>query len=246
MSSARLLIAVGLLVQLAAVADSYAYKLEPISRVFPSGSKATQSFEVINNGKERIALTVSIMTLERDEKHVETNRPAEEQFLVYPPQLVLSPGKRQTIRVTWLGETKLARESAYRIIVAQVPIHLLDKTAKPVDMHGEMKVLLTYRGTLLIRPPGARPKIETNVRVEAGKRLVLSVMNTGTAVATVKRCSINAILPNGKVATVHAPELAQIVNHRILAANRRVYDIKWPTGLPAAPLKAVGQCVAGS
>ncbi|MBA3463591.1 MAG: molecular chaperone [Deltaproteobacteria bacterium] len=157
----RLLIAASLLVQLIGERTSDAYRLEPISRVFaPTGSKATQSFEINNDGNERIALVVSVQTLERDDSYVETNRDAEDEFLIYPPQMVLSPGKRQTLRVTWLGDTNLAREKAYRIVVQQVPIEQLDPTAKNTTTpDGRVRVLLNYRGTLFIRPLRAAPKI---------------------------------------------------------------------------------------
>src|SRR4051794_37884973 len=73
-----------------------AYELKPISRVFASsGSNATQSFEVVNDTKERIALTVSFQTLARDEAYVETNRDADDDFLAYPSQMIVSPGGKQ-------------------------------------------------------------------------------------------------------------------------------------------------------
>src|SRR3990167_3997979 len=104
MSSLRIVFAASLLI-LASARPSLAYKLEPISRVFaPSGSNATQSFEIINDGAERGAVTISVTTLERDEAYVEINRDAEDDFLIYPAQIVLSPGKRQTVRLTWLGD----------------------------------------------------------------------------------------------------------------------------------------------
>jgi fimbrial chaperone protein len=248
MFTARLLLAVGLLLQLVAEPVSHAYKLEPISRVFsPSGSNATQSFEVINNVNERVALTVSIATLQRDDAYVETNKPADDDFLVYPPQLIVAPGKRQTIRVTWLGDTKLTREKAYRIIVKQVPIHLVERTAPISTREGDVKVMLTYRGTLFIRPAGAKPQIETEVAaLEPGKHLALYLVNRGTATGTVKRCSLALQLPSGERISLAPSVLAGLVNQRVLAGTRRRYDIAWPPGLRGAQVKAVGQCAVNS
>src|SRR5687768_8848381 len=106
---------------------AFAMQLQPLSRVFvPSGSGATQSFEIINDGSERIAVEVSIASLSRDEDYAEINEAADDDFLVYPSQLVLPAGRRQTIRVTWLGDPRPTRELTYRIIVEQLPIELLD------------------------------------------------------------------------------------------------------------------------
>ena len=104
MRSAIILVCAIIAVQLAGQSAGWAYELKPISRVFaPSGSRATQAFEIANDGAERIALTISFSTLERDESYAETNRDAGDEFLAYPAQMILAPGGRQTVRVTWLS-----------------------------------------------------------------------------------------------------------------------------------------------
>lgn len=237
MSLLRLLIAAGVLV------FCPAYRFEPISRVFaPSGSNATQSFEVINDGADRIALTVSILTLERDEEYVEHNRDAEDDFLVYPSQLVLSPGKRQMVRVTWLGDPKLTRERAYRIVVQQVPIEKLEPQTEP-SLEGRVKVLLAYRGTLFVRPPRAAPDITIEARPDERGALLLTLVNRGTAVGLVKSCAVTLTTARGASVALSANALAAIRNHRVLAGGRRRYHQAWPVGLQVQPVKASGRCV---
>lgn len=244
----RLLVVAGLLVQFIGERSSAAYKLEPISRVFaPTGSNATQSFEIINDGSERVALTVSVLTLERDEAYIETNRDAEDDFLVYPAQIVLSPGKRQTLRVTWLGNAKPARELTYRLVVKQVPIELLDPKAKPSpELEGRVRVMLAYRGTLFIRPPKALPSIAVEARSESNNALVLTLVNHGTAVGLVKSCAVTLQPAKGPSIEVPANALGVMRNHRVLAGGRRRYLLAWPAGLSPQPLKAIGRCVVES
>lgn len=248
MSFIRLLVIAGLLVQLAGERSSHAYKLEPISRVFaPTGSNATQSFEIINDGAERIALTVSILTLERDETYAEHNRDAEDEFLVYPPQIVLSPGKRQTLRVTWLGDPRPTRELTYRLVVQQVPIELLDPKATPSPaLAGRVRVMLAYRGTLFIRPPKASPSIDVEARAASNHALVLTLVNRGTSVGLVKSCAVILHGENGAKLELPASALGVMRNHRVLASGRRRYVLPWPAGLSPQPLKAVGRCVVES
>lgn len=244
----RLLLVAGLLVQLVGERSSAAYKFEPISRVFaPTGSNATQSFEIINSGADRIALTVSMLTLERDEAYVETNRDADDEFLVYPAQIVLSPGKRQTVRVTWLGDAKPTRELTYRIVVEQVPIELLDPKAKlSPEPEGRLRVMLAYRGTLFIRPPKASPKITVEARPAPNNALEVTLVNRGTAVGLVKSCTVALHPAKGPTIEVPTAALAVMRNHRVLAGGRRRYVMGWPAGLLPQPVKVISRCTVES
>jgi fimbrial chaperone protein len=227
------IVVAALVVPLLARPARAAYQIEPISRVFaPSGARATQSFEVVNSGSDRIALTISFATLERDELYVETNRDAEDEFLAYPAQMILAPGVRQTVRVTWLGTPNPTRELAYRIVVSQVPLEQLDRTAAPSDQpQGRMRVMLNYRGTLFIRPPNAAPRVELN-RVELA-----------TAAGLVKSCTMRVISTRGGSEIALSPAvLAALRNTRVLGGGRRRYLVPWPAELLPGPVRASGQC----
>src|SRR5688500_3890585 len=98
--------------------SAHAYELHPISREFaPSGSGATQSYEVISKEKSPIAISVSVVSRSLDTEGTETNELSEDDFFVYPPQFILPAGARQTLRVTWLGDPQPAQELAYRLVV---------------------------------------------------------------------------------------------------------------------------------
>jgi fimbrial chaperone protein len=248
MQPALFMIAMAIAVQLFGETSSAAYQLQPISRVFaPSGSKATQSFEVVNDGVERLAVTVSFATLERDEAYVESNRDAEDEFLAYPAQVIVPPGGKQTIRVTWLGATKGTREQTYRIIVTQVPLSVLDSTAKSSTPTGKLEVLMTYRGTLFIRPANAAPKIALHnaelVTSPQGRMLAVTLANTGAAVGLVKSCTLTlAPSAGGAPVTLSLATPATLGNTRVLAGNKRRYVVPWPTELLPGPVTATGQC----
>jgi fimbrial chaperone protein len=244
---------VALAVHVGAERPGHAYELRPISRVFASsGSNATQSFEVVNDTKERIALTVGFQTLERDEAYVESNRDADDDFLAYPSQMIVSPGGKQTVRVTWLGNPTPRQELTYRIVVNQVPIETLDRAAKPVAQPvGQVRVLLNYRGTLYIRPAGAAPRVSFD-RAEPAKdgggadRLALTLRNSGSAMGVVKACAIS-VRPadnSGPAVELSAEALAGVRQTRILAGGKRRYLLPWPPKLALGKVVATGRCTA--
>jgi fimbrial chaperone protein len=250
MKSILFVIATTFVVQLAAESASAAYQFQPISRVFaPSGAQATQSFEVVNDGKARVALAISFATLERDELYFETNHDAEDEFLAYPAQMILAPGARQTVRVSWLGTPNPARELTYRIIVMQVPLEQLDHAGRDDDQaRGQMRLLLTYRGTLFIRPPHAAPRVvlqaaEPSAGADGSRALAITLSNTGTAVGLVKTCAVRLVsAAGGPEITLSATTLAALHNTRVLGGGKRRYTVPWPTNLPAGPVRASGQC----
>jgi len=252
MKSIVLVIVTAFAIQLVNEPTSGAYQLEPISRVFsPSGSKATQSFELVNTGADRVAVTISFATLERDERYVETNRDAEDEFLAYPAQVILAPRTRQTVRVTWLGSPTPTRELAYRIIVTQVPLALLDRNARTEDRpHGQMQIMLSYRGTLFIRPSKAAPRLvlhaaELETAADGSRALAITLHNAGTAVGLVKTCALRvASMGGGVEIALSATTVAALHNTRVLGGGKRRYVVPWPNDLRPGALRATGQCSA--
>jgi fimbrial chaperone protein len=250
MKSIVLVIATVFVVLVAEPSASAAYQLEPISRVFsPSGSNATQAFELVNSGVERIALTISFATLERDEAYVETNHDADDEFLAYPAQMILAPGTRQTVRVTWLGTPKPAHELAYRILVTQVPLGVLDHAARVEDRpQGSLRILLSYRGTLFIRPPDAAPRISLHgaapaTAADGSRALAITLENTGTAVGMVTGCAVRlAPVGGGSAISLSPAALAALHNTRVFGGGKRRFLIPWPADLAPGPVNATGQC----
>jgi fimbrial chaperone protein len=242
-------IAAALLVQLANEPTSSAYQLEPISRAFaPAGSRATQSFEIVNNGQDRVALTISFATLSRDEAYIETNHDADDEFLAYPSQMIVAAGKRQTVRVAWLGAPNPTRELAYRIIVTEVPIEVLDPRVPPaVEAAGVVKVLLNYRGTIFIRPANAAPKLSVDTAEviavkDHGLALAVTVTNSGTAVGLVKSCTARVTGRGGPAFDIPPADLAALRHTRLLAGGKRRYLIASPSTLTVGTVKVSGAC----
>jgi len=240
------LIVVAICVLIARV--SAAYQLAPISQVFaPAGANATQSFELVNNGTTRVALKVSFTTLERNVDYDETNHDAAADFLAYPAQVILAPGKRQTVRVTWLGTQTPAHELTYRILVTEVAIESIDRTAKPDAPTGKLRVFLDYHGTIFIRPARATPNISVDsaeVIVTTGHPDVLAITlgNGGGAVGLVKSCTVQ-IKAGGGVFVLSPTVLQPLRNSRVLAGGKRRFLVPSPARLPNGSVETRGRCM---
>ncbi|MHC5598257.1 MAG: fimbrial biogenesis chaperone [Nostoc sp.] len=214
-----------------------------MSRTFtPSGSGATQSYQVVNDSNERLAVQVSIVQRQMDLAGKENYKPADEDFLVYPPQILLEPQKTQTVRVTWLGDPRPTKELAYRLIAEQLPINLEKPEANQTKPTGAVKVVLRYLGSLYIRPVNVQPDVvlesaELQKGTNSANELAISFNNRGTARAILKKLKLH-LTGQGKTVDLQPEQLKEINNAVILAGNKRRFVMPWPNNLPVGAVTA--------
>ncbi|MDZ8186432.1 MAG: fimbria/pilus periplasmic chaperone [Nostoc sp. ChiSLP02] len=219
------------------VQPALAFKLLPISRVFtPSGSGATQSYEIVNDGNESLAVEMSVVKRQMDITGTESYSDADDDFLIYPPQILLQAGEKQTVRVTWVGDPKPTLELAYRLVAQQVPIELQPNQANQTKPVGQVKVLMRYMGSLFIRPQNVQQKVVVDtVKLQKGNNganeLAITLHNEGNARAILKKLSLS-LQVQGTTVQLNSEQLAGINNAVILAGNKRLFVIPWPVGLP--------------
>jgi fimbrial chaperone protein len=231
---------IGISLIITGVTPARAFKLEPISRVFtPTGANATQSYEIKNTTKELLAIEVSTAKRSMDLQGKETLTPADEDFMIYPPQILLKPGESQTIRVTWLGDPQPQHELAYRLIATQLPIDLDKPTTKPTTKQGSASIKLTmrYQGSLYIRSSLAQSdvvveSIETQ-RNGAQPMLAVTLHNRGTSRAILTDAQLQ--LTDGKQShSFTATEMNLLKQPVLLANQKRQVLIPYPVGLTTA------------
>ena len=229
---------------LANINPALAFQLSPISQVFePIGNNATKSYEVINDSDERIAVEVSVVDRDMDIEGQEFYESADEDFLIYPPQMILGPQEVQTVRVTWLGDPQPSEELAYRLVAEQLPINLVDPSAEVVEQPtGAVQILLRYLGSLYVRPDNVKADVQLvsveNTMNEAGEtQVTITLINQGTASARLRDLQVTLEAQGTQVAL--APEqLEGMAGHVILAGHQRRFVLPRPTNLPSGSLTA--------
>lgn len=230
----------GLLLSVAS--PSSAFKLEPISHVFaPSGPRATQSYEVRNTTNDLVAIEVSTAKREMDLQGKEMLTPAGDDFMIYPPQILLKPGESQTVRVTWLGDPQPDQELAYRLIAAQLPVDL-DPKKDDKDMqlaNVKVKLAMRYEGSLYIRPTAATADvvIEQIMPKMDGDRKMLAITfhNQGTSRAILNEAQVR-LTSNSQSQTFTAETIGLNKVPVLLANEKRQILIPQPAGFDTANL----------
>jgi fimbrial chaperone protein len=225
-----------------------AFRLVPMVMDFaPAGRGATQSFGIVNDTDRPIAAEVSIVRRQVDLDGKETYTPEEDDFIVYPPQMVVMPGKVQIVQVRWVGAAKPEKELPFRIIAEQLPIKL-DRQQPKGERVAQIGILFRYEGSVYVLPKGAKPdialeSIRATKRKDGSPGIEVVVRNRGTSHGFVKKptLTITAAPAAGGLETqvVLGPkQLGDLLNLNVLAGHRRRVVLPWPEGLGEGALDA--------
>ena len=149
------------------------------------------------------------------------------------------------------GETeygvKAIPAGGYVRIIGMTDFEQVDPAAKgAAKLVGQVQVLITYKGSVFIRPRDAAPKLaldraEPVKGADGANVLALVLVNTGSAGARVAGCVIH-LTAGGKAIDIPAAALAPLKRSRVFAGTRRRYLLPWPKGLPIGPVAATGKC----
>ena len=157
----------GLVAGLLVMSAAWAMRVSPmVSELTTTGAGSAARIEVGNVGSAALPFETLItrMDIDADGNIVET--PADEDFLVFPPQGLVPVGGRQVVRVQWVGEPTIESSSAYYLWVKQLPVQTEPTTP---DSGGSLsvQVLYTMKALIVVAPPGAQPKVEVVSAVPA-------------------------------------------------------------------------------
>jgi len=105
--------------------NAQAQRVSPmVFELEPFGSDSSTSLRIENTKQSPLTIEISASQLNTNLHGKETLTPADDDFLIFPPQAIIQPGKTQMIRVKYIGEAALEQSQAYRIAVKQLPIDL--------------------------------------------------------------------------------------------------------------------------
>lgn len=218
---------------------AHALKMSPFVSTFaPKGSGANQIYRIENDSPEPAAVQVSMARREMDENGREHLIDAEDEFAVFPPQIVLAPGEAKTVRVQWIGDPAPKAELSYRIVVEQLPVEL----GAP-RKGGQVRLLVRYEGSVYVAPGGVQSAlsvVECNPTqaADGSPRLEVAVRNAGTAHAILANAKLTLRLEDGRTVVLAGDKLKGLDGENVLAGKLRRFAVPWPDGLGRVKLAA--------
>lgn len=146
------------------VAPLQAYEVSPM-RIFlqPSRGQTSATIAVNNIRPEALPIEVKILRRIVNDDGTQTFEPADDQFVVFPPQAQIAASQSQAIRIQYLGAVG-AESEAYVVQITEVPVNKLDGSG--------IQFTYNFGVAVYIQPnrPRARLGIESPVIAEGSLR----------------------------------------------------------------------------
>ncbi len=156
-----------------------AHRVYPMSyELAPTGSGASTVLRVDNTTDRPITLEVVVEKRSWDEAGQETRTPAEDDFVVLPPQMVVERGKTQAVRIQYVGEPVVNDTAMYVIGINQVPV--VDPNA-PTGV----QFVINFGTAAYVVPAGAKTELKVVSVKAASEPGLMDVLleNTGSRYA---------------------------------------------------------------
>jgi fimbrial chaperone protein len=209
-----------------------AYQVAPmVYDMAPSGNKATTVIRITNTQDQPITVEMQAEQRLFDEAGKESRKPADDRFVLFPPQAIVQPGATQAVRVQYVGPQTLDRSETYTVTVKQVPVQL------PSDGKTGVQFVFNFSTVANIVPSGAKAQLaapsEPLSLSPDGKTLRLTLRNTGTKYANLSRSSVE--LAGGAYRTTVKDEewRKALGTSWILPGGTRVIELPKPDKAPA-------------
>lgn len=151
-----------------------AFELMPMIESFSDVGTNTEKFFQLKNTSEQ-PLPVEVFAKERIVEGYSREKLVDsEDFFIFPPQIMVPPGKTQMIKVKYIGEPTETAKS-YRLVFSQLPI-------KDSIEQSSIKMLFQIGALAFVSPGHADYILDAEIRPNDGDDMVLALTNTGTGV----------------------------------------------------------------
>ena len=159
---------------IAAPATAMAFEVTPTVSVIELPRDMNGKTLLIENPRDE-PLPVIIEIVERDvrEDGTEGQKPADELFLVFPPQAVIGAGASQAVRVQWVGPMPQQSRS-FTLYAGEVPVDLSGSEESVVQ------TILRIGASVHVAPEGTRSEAVLVNAAAAGGGVQVTIENRGS------------------------------------------------------------------
>lgn len=194
-----------------AAASAWAYEVQPMRVFLDLGAGQNSSVVTLRNIRED-RLPVEIRAYKRTvaPDGTQTLDEADDDFIIFPPQVLVEPGESQAIRFQYVGNPDLEESAAYVIQIEEV-------AAVPEGFTG---VVFAYNFgvAVYLRAPGAEEELGVTQASAEDGTLRFTVTNSGADYAFLMEKTL-VIEADGARRTLSGAELADLVRNPIIPPN---------------------------
>lgn len=116
----------------------------------PSGPNAVARIELTNDAERDIAYEVQMMLGSISPKGELTLTPADDDFIVFPPQAIVEARSQQVFRVQYVADDTLEQSKIYYLSIKQIPVAF-----QPGQ--NQVQVVVNFNVLINVVPDGTEP-----------------------------------------------------------------------------------------
>lgn len=190
----------------------------------PSGSGAQRDLRVENTGDSPTPVELTVERRQILPDGSEKRTPAEDDFLIFPPQGIIPAHGFQTFRVQYIGPI-VDKTVLYVVTVAQLPVDVNS------GQNTGVQFLLNLGTLAAVSPPHSEAKlVVANVRPSAtANMLTITVRNDGDRYARLRSGQWKFSSRDGRHVTLEGEALAKALQQPLIEpGTTRIIDLPVP------------------
>jgi fimbrial chaperone protein len=130
-----------------------------VAEITLAGAGSSARIEVGNEGADPLPFETHITRIEFDTQGQPHETPADDDFLVFPPQGVVAARSSQTVRVQWLGDPNLGSSRSYYLEIRQLPVQLAPESGTPTRPTVNVQIVYRIKALITVAPRNAKSKV---------------------------------------------------------------------------------------
>lgn len=154
---------------------AYPYAVSPLNLALdPVGDGAVERLRIENPGAKPVTLSISVwQALIAEDGSIE-EVPADDDFLIFPPQMIVGPQQTQVVQLRYVGEPSLAQSHMFLVRTEQVPVDL-----ESGDSQVNLQVGVNFVTVVEVAPDGAAAKLDLASFTPTQEGLQVRITNSG-------------------------------------------------------------------
>lgn len=190
---------------------AHAYEVGPMRIFLDLGAGQTSSvFTIRNTRDEDLPVEMEVYRRLVSEDGEQELVPADDDFVIFPPQVLVGGLQNQAVRIQYVGDPAPAESISYVIQVAEVPV-------VPDEFTG---VVFAYNFgvSVYVRAPGAQDRVSFSQAERDGDSLVFTVTNAGADYNFLSMHGLE-ISAGGRRSTLTPDQVAERAGNPIIPPN---------------------------
>ncbi|MDV5170401.1 fimbria/pilus periplasmic chaperone [Photobacterium rosenbergii] len=188
---------------------AYGYQVQPmLQELDVAGRGSYGDYLVFNHNNNEVTLEISIFQISFNDEYEEVLIPADDDFLILPPQTVIQPQASQTFRLRYIPNENLTTSTAYRVVFDQVPLDVDE------DDQSLVQFMMRFSTIVIVNVPTTEPLPVVFNQIKQG-RPEITIKNTGNGVLDLTEWTFNFTI-NGENKVYRWLDMESTLNQRYL------------------------------